>query len=250
MKGERPDRAGRASRARCAPTRCRCRRRPASLRHVRHRRRSRRARFNISTAAAHRASRPAACASPSTATDRCRANAAAPTCSRRSASTSAAPPIVERCLNESGIAFLFRADVSSRDAPRGAGAAVISGVRTAFNLLGPADQSCAAGAADRRRAASRADRAARARAAAARVRARVGRARRRRPRRALDDGLHQGVGVPRTGRCKRSTCTRRLRPAEGDARGAARAAMRRRTPAIVRAVLDGEPRAARATSCC
>ena len=55
-----------------------------------------------------RASRRAACGSRSTATARCRAGAAAPTCSRRSASTSrAAPAVVERCLDEAGIAFFF-----------------------------------------------------------------------------------------------------------------------------------------------
>ena len=68
-------------------------------------------------------SRRAACASPSTATDRCRAGAAAPICSRRSASTSRAEPaVVERCLDGGRHRVLLRADVSSVDAARGADA--------------------------------------------------------------------------------------------------------------------------------
>ncbi len=71
------------------------------------------------------------------------------------------------------------------------------GVRTAFNLLGPLTNPAGAVAAAGRRAAAGADRAGRAVARAARRRARLGRARRRRPRRDLDDRLHEGVRVPR-----------------------------------------------------
>ena len=115
------------------------------------------------------------------------------------------------------------------------------GVRTAFNLLGPLTNPARPIAADRRRAAARPDGAAGAGAAAARVGARVGRARRRRPRRALDDRLHQGVGMPRNGRCRPSTCIRPITAWRRRASTRSGAATRRPTRAIVRSVLDGAP---------
>ena len=81
--------------------------------------------------------RRAACASPSTATDRCRAGRAAPTCSRRSASTS------RRRRPSSSGAWRRRASRSSsrRRSIRRCGTPAPArrelGVRTAFNLLGP-----------------------------------------------------------------------------------------------------------------
>ena len=79
---------------------------------------------SISRRARRWSSPPAACASRSTATDRCRACRAAPTSSRRSASASTAPPaVVERCLAEARHRVLLRADVSSVDAACRAGAA-------------------------------------------------------------------------------------------------------------------------------
>ena len=87
-------------------------------------------------------------------------------------------------------------------------------MRTAFNLLGPLTNPGGRRAPARRRAAARADRARRAIAGAARDRARLGRARRRRPRRDLDDRLHEGVGVPRRRRQHLLRASGRLRPAK------------------------------------
>ena len=111
----------------------------------------------------------------------------------------------------------LRADVSSGDEACGAGA---QGSRRAHGVqpARPADQSGPAGAADRRRAAARADGAARAFAVAARVGARVGGARRRRSRRALDDGLHEGVGVQGHLGADVLRASGRLRSGEGHAR--------------------------------
>ena len=82
-------------------------------------------------------SRRAGSASPSTATDRCRAGAAARTCSRRSACTSPpSPTVVERCLDEAGIAFFF-APTFHPSMRHAAPTRRELGVRTAFNLLGP-----------------------------------------------------------------------------------------------------------------
>ena len=122
---------------RCARTRCSCRRRyDGRVRHLRHGRRSRR---HVQHLVRARRSwwRRAACASPSTATARCRAGPAAPTCSRRSASTIAAPPaVVERCLDEAGIGFFF-APTFHPSMRHAAPTRRELGVRTAFNLLGP-----------------------------------------------------------------------------------------------------------------
>ena len=141
----------------------------------------------------------------------------------------APPAIVERCLSRGRDRVLLRADLPPGDASRGARRARISGVRTAFNLLGPLTNPAGACATDRRRAATRADRADGARAAAARVRARVGGARRRRPRRVVDDRLHEGVGVPRRAPCRPSTCIRRNTDSPRAASTRCAAATRRRT---------------------
>ena len=75
--------------------------------------------------------------SPSTATDRYRASAAAPICSKRwGVNVAAEPAVVERCLVEAGIAFFFAP--TFHPSMRHAGPARRElGVRTAFNLLGP-----------------------------------------------------------------------------------------------------------------
>ena len=111
----------------------------------------------------------AACRSPSTAIDRCRADAAAPTCSRRSASTStASPAVVERALREAGIAFFF-APTFHPSMKHAAQTRTRSGHSDGVQSARAADESGRRNAADGRRAASRADRAARARAADARI---------------------------------------------------------------------------------
>ena len=131
-----------------------------------------------------------------------------------------------RCLDEAGIAFLFAPTFHPSMRHVGAVRREL-GVRTAFNLLGPLTNPARPRAPARRRAAAGADRADRARAGAARLRARLGGARRRRPRRALDDGLHEGVGVPgRRGEHVLRAPVRR-RAAEGAGRRRWRAATRR-----------------------
>ena len=142
----------------------------------------------------------AACEWPSTATARCRAAAAAPTCSRRSAcNVAAAPAVVERTLREAGIAFFFAPTFhpsmkhAGADAPR---ARHPHGVQPARSADEPGRRRAPA----RRRAEARADRAGGASAAAAGFRARLGGARRRRPRRAVHDRAHEGLGVPRRSR--------------------------------------------------
>ena len=141
--------------------------------------------------------RRAASAWPSTATARCRAAAAAPICSKRSASTSLPPPaVVERCLDEAGIAFFF-APTFHPSMRHAAPTRSELGVRTAFNLLGPLTNPAGASRQLVGVPAAGADGTGRPLAGAARLRARVGRARRRRPRRDLDDRLHEGVGMPR-----------------------------------------------------
>ena len=88
--------------------------------------------------------RPAACASPSTATDRCRASAAAPTCSKRSASTSRRRRrSSSSACDEVGVAFLFAPTFHPAMKHAGAGA---QGSRRAHRVqpARPADQSGAA----------------------------------------------------------------------------------------------------------
>ena len=77
----------------------------------------------------------------------------------------AAPAVVERCLDEAGIAFFF-APTFHPSMRHAAPARRELGVRTAFNLLGPLTNPAGARAPGRRRAAARADRARGARAAA------------------------------------------------------------------------------------
>ena len=136
MKGERPAEVvglARTMRARATQADAPPRRR---VRYLRHRRRSRPHVQCLDDRGAGRRGvrRPA---SRSTAIDRCRAAAAAPTCSRRSASTSRPPPaVVERCLDEAGIAFFF-APTFHPSMRHAAPTRRDLGVRTAFNLLGP-----------------------------------------------------------------------------------------------------------------
>ena len=88
------------------------------VRHLRHRRRRRRTRSTSrrSPRSSSRLRRPRRQARQS---QRFRAAAAAPICSRRSASTSTAPPaVVERCLDEGGHRVLLRAGLPSVDAAR------------------------------------------------------------------------------------------------------------------------------------
>ena len=119
------------------------------------------------------------------------------------------------------------------------------GVRTAFNLLGPLTNPARRHAAAGRRAAAGVHRADGARADAARIGARLGGARRRRHRRDLDDRLHQGVGVPRRRGQDVLPASGRRRAAQGVAGGAAGRRRATRTRAIISAVLDGERGAAR-----
>ena len=193
---------------------------------------------------------PAACRSPSTATGRCRACRAAPTCSRRSACDVTAPPaVVERCLDEAGIGFFF-APTFHPSMRHAAPARRALGVRTAFNLLGPLTNPAGRDAPARRRAAAGVHRAARAGAAAARLRARLGGARRRRHRRDLDDRLHEDLRVPRrrgehvlSASGRRRACRRRAAASlqGGDADGERADHRRACSPASA---------GRRATSCC
>ena len=123
-------------------------------------------------------------------------------------------------------------------------------MRTAFNLLGPLTNPARRDAPDRRRAAPGAHRAPGAGADDARLGAGVGRARRRWPRRDLDDGLHQGVGVPRRGGAHVLRAPVRLRPRQGGARRRSRAATPPTNAAIVRARARRRRPARRATWCC
>ena len=159
MKGERPaEVVGLARTMRARATRL-SRDYAPGVRHVRHGRRPRAA-PSMSRPSPRSCSPPAACASPSTATGPCRAGAAAPTCSKRSASTSsAAPPTVERCLDRGRHRVLLRADVPPVDAARRPDpprAWRADGVQPAR----PADQPGRRHAAARGRAATGADRAA------------------------------------------------------------------------------------------
>ncbi len=106
------------------------------LRHLRHRRRSLRHLQHLLRRGAGRR-RLRVSGSRSTATGRCRACAAAPTCSRRSACKVTAPPdVVERCLAEAGIGFFFAPTFHPSMRHAGPTRRAL-GVRTAFNLLGP-----------------------------------------------------------------------------------------------------------------
>ena len=161
----------------------------------------------------------------------------------------AAPPaVVERCLDEAGIAFFF-APTFHPSMRHAAPTRQELGVRTAFNLLGPLTNPARRAAAAGRRAAAGADRAGGARAGAARLGARLGRARRRRPRRDLDDRLHEGVRVPRRRGQHVLRAPARRRPAEGGAGAICAAATRRDNAAIARACSPASA-ARRATSCC
>ena len=214
-----------AWRGRCASARSRCRRRtptPSTC--------AARAAIGPARSTSRRSrrwsSRRAACAWPSTATGRCRAGAAARTCSRRSACAAAAPPtLVERMLDEAGMAFLFAPvfHPSMRHAAAGA-----PGARPAHRVQ-PARAADEPGAAARqivgvpRPELTETDRPV---AAAARVGARLGRARRGRPRRDLDRRIHEGVGVPRRHGEHVLRAPGGLRPAA--------CARRRRSPAATR----------------
>ena len=175
-----------------------------------------------------------------------RAAAAAPISSRALGVNIAAPPaVVERCLDEAGIAFFF-AQTFHPSMKHAAPTRKELGVRTAFNLLGPLTNPAGADAAARRRAAAGADRARRAFARCSSDRSARGsctaptastRSRRRATRRCRSAA---------TARSTRSTC---IRPTSGCRKsapdGAARAATPRTTPAIARAMLGGDagPRA-------
>ena len=218
------------------------------LRHLRHGRRSRRHVQHL-VGGGPRRGRVRRDAWPSTATGRCRAGAAAPTSSRRWASTWRAPPaVVERTLREAGIAFFFAPTFhpsmkhAGADAPRAWHPHRVQPARSA-------DQPGAGDAADRRRAAPGADRAAGAGAAAARLDARLGRARRRRHRRDLDDRLHEGVGVPGRRGPHVLRAPGRLRRCRRRRRRRSRAAMPRRTPPSSERCSPARP-GPRATWCC
>ena len=213
----------------------------AGVRYLRHRRR-RRAHVQRLDGRGAGAGRLRRARSRSTATAAPRAAAAAPICSRRWASTSRRHrAVVERCLEEAGIAFLF-AQVFHPSMRHAAPTRKELGVQDGVQPARPADESRGRVAPAGRRAAAGAHRAGRAIAGAARRGARLGRARRRRPRRDLDDRLHQGVRVPRrrgqhvlpapggrrAGEVRaRGAARRRCRRQRGDrARGARRAARR------------------------
>ena len=107
MKGRAAGRDGRASRRRCARARRRCRARSRRVRHLRHRRRRRAhvQRLDRRGARAGRLRRARRQARQSRGVEPLRQRRS---CSRRSASNiDGAPAIVERCLEEAGIAFFF-----------------------------------------------------------------------------------------------------------------------------------------------
>ena len=124
------------------------------VRHVRHRRRSI-GHLQHFHGVGDRAGGVRTCAWPSTAIDRCRANAAAPTCSRRSASTIQATAASVAVLSgRSRLGVSVRTDISSGDEACGAGTQGswrADGVQPAR----PADQSCRRRSTDRRRAPAR-----------------------------------------------------------------------------------------------
>ena len=205
--------AARAMRERSDPRRARS---AARDRHRRHRRRRRahdqhldRGRASSSPAAASR--------SPSTATARLRASAAAPTCSKRSASQIERDPEVSaRLLRESRIAFLFAR--RHHPAMRAVGP-VRTRTRRAHDLqrARTADESRRREPAGRRRGRRTASRAARGSAARTRRRCGGGRAFGERPRRDRRRGpdvrraVRRRAANARAGRSIRTTtaCTRR-----------------------------------------
>ena len=150
------------------------------------------------------------------------------------------PAVVERSLNEAGVAFLFAPSFHpsmKHAAPTRRGAR-------------PAHRVQPAGAADQSGRAARQivgvprpelTELRRARAADAGIRARVGRPRRRRARRDLDDRLHEGLrGVCRHG-AHVPRPSGRLRHAARRRSPPSLVAMPRENAAIMRRLLDGEP---------
>ena len=162
------------------------------LRHVRDRRRSRPA-PSTSRRRPRWSWRRAASVSPSTATDPCRAGAAAPTCSRRWASSiTAPPPVVERSLATAGVAFLFAPTfhpAMKHAAPHAEGTGPAHGLQPAWPAHQPGRPARQIVGVPRPELTELVARA----LLHAGLRARVGRARRRWPRRDLDDGLHEGL---------------------------------------------------------
>ena len=105
---------------------------------------------------------------------------------------SAGPAVVERCLDEAGIAFLFAP--TFHPSMRHAGPVRRElGIRTAFNVLGPLTNPRRSPAAGSRRAAARTGRSGRAGAGRARFRAGLGGARGGGARRDLGGGAHEGL---------------------------------------------------------
>ena len=151
----------------------------------------------------------------------------------------APPAVVEQCLAEVGVAFLF-APTFHPAMKHAAQARKDLGVRTAFNLLGPLTNPARPTRQIVGVPRPGADRAARAIAVAARLGARLGRARRRRSRRAVDHRLHQGVGVARAPRSRPFTCI----PADFGLAKASPESLKggdaATNAAIVRTVLSGE----------
>ena len=140
----------------------------------------------------------------------------------------ASPAVVERCLHDVGVAFFFaptfhpamrHAAPTRRDL----------GVRTAFNLLGPLTNP--AGPARQIVGVPRPELTelmARALLLLG-VGTRLGRARRGRARRVVDNGLHEGVGVPRRDGADVLRASGRVRTCEEQRSRTSRAAMPGRT---------------------
>ena len=229
-----------ARRRRMRERRCRCPEAPAGCdRHLRHRRR-RRAHVQHLDRRRPSSSRARACRWRSTATARRSSRAAAPTCSRRSASRSSSRSRTARAVREIGIGFLFaraRHPAMARVAPVRAAL----GVRTLFNCLGPLTnpmrvrRQLVGVAEPRARAAGR-----RARRARRRARwwctARTASTRSRSPAPThvvafADGGAREALRVE----------PGELAPARDAQRALARRRRRRRTRGIARAVLGGEP---------
>ena len=142
----------------------------------------------------------------------------------------AEPAVVERTLHEAGVAFFF-APTFHPSMKHAAQTRRDLGIRSAFNLLGPLTNP--AGAARQIIGVAKpelTELVAKALRAAG-VGAGVGRARRGRPRRAVHDRLHQGVGMPRRRGAHLLPAPVGFRRHEGGGRGLWPAATRRRTPA-------------------